>query len=457
VTVDRPAIILVVDDIRPNATLLEDILNPSGWKVVSAYSGAEALRIVTDLRPDLILLDVVMPELDGFEVCRRLRADPATTFLPIVMVTASDQQKRRTAIEAGADDFVVKPYDTDELVTRVRSLLRIKQYHDTIVKQAHELSEMNASLQDRVQQQVRELERLDRLRRFLAPQVAELILATDQEQILDGHRQQITVVCFGLRGFDRFSGTRAPEEVLAVVRQFHAVLGEAAFRYEGTLEHFTADRLTVLFNDPYPCDEPTTTAIQMALEIQETISKLAAGWKVRGYDLGLAAGVDVGYATLGRIGFKGRYDYGAVGSVPGLASRLCDAAEPGQILAGAHAYAAAMSVIEFKPGPVLELPGPEQPLETYSVLGVKIMPVVFDRPAKILTERESEVAELIGRGFTKRRIAATLEIAESTVKTHIEHIHSKLGVSSNVPIALWARKQGLLKDDLPTSEFASDQ
>ncbi len=247
--------ILVVDDLPQNLRLLEAVLEPRGYRVVLAGSGQEALDRVAAEPVDLVLLDVVMPELDGLEVCRRLRADDATSFLPVVMITASGDQEKRAAIEAGADDFVTKPFDQAELLARVHSLLRIKRYHDTIVAQAADLAEWNRTLEQRVAAQVDELERLGRLRRFLSPQLVDLVVSSGDESFLESHRREITVVFCDLRGFTAFSETSEPEDVMSVLRAYHAALGDLIHRFEGTLERFTGDGVMVFFNDPLPCPD----------------------------------------------------------------------------------------------------------------------------------------------------------------------------------------------------------
>ncbi len=363
----RPARILVVDDVPQNRRLLEAVLSPLGHVVVGAGSGREALDLIAAQPPDLVLLDIVMPEMDGYEVCRILRADPSTQMLPIVMLTSSGDQDKVRSIEAGADDFIARPLDHQELVARVKSLLRIKQYHDTITAQAEELAELNRTLESRVQAQVHELDRLGRLRRFLSPQLADLIVSGDDDALLDSHRREITVVFCDLRGFTAFSEAAEPEEVMAVLGRFHAELGQLIFQFGGTLERFAGDGLMIFFNDPFPCPDPPLQAVRMAMAMQERVAELATGWHKRGHDLALGIGIAVGYATLGRIGFEGRFDYGAVGSVVNLAARLCGEALGGQILLAASAFAAVESSVSAEPQPPMTLKGFQRPMAVYLV------------------------------------------------------------------------------------------
>ena len=274
-----------------------------------------------------MLLDILMPEMDGYEVCRALRADPATSFLPVVMITASGEQEKVAAIEAGADDFIAKPFDQAELLARVRSLLRIKRYHDTIEAQAAELAAWNRELEQRVSEQVDALERMGRLRRFLSPQLAELVVSSGDESFLESHRREITVVFCDLRGFTSFAETVEPEDVMAVLGEYHAALGDLVHRFEGTLERFTGDGLMVIFNDPLACPDAPERAVRMALAMRARVAELAEGWSRRGYDLDFGVGIAQGHATLGRIGFEGRSDYAAIGSVTNLAARLCAEAD----------------------------------------------------------------------------------------------------------------------------------
>lgn len=332
------ATLLVVDDVPQNLRLLQAVLEPRGYTVVTASSGEEALERVAGV--DLVLLDIVMPGIDGFEVCRRLRADPGTSFLPVVMVTASGEQEKRRAIEAGADDFVAKPFDHEELLARVRSLLRIKRYHDTIAA-------------------------------FLSPQVAGLVAG--DAPALESHRAEITLAAFDLRDFAAFAETVEPEELMAVLGAYLAAAGEEIHRFEGTLERFAGPRLMVMFNDPAPCPDAPERAVRLAVAVRNRVWELAEGWSRQGYDLHPVAGVAQGHATLGRVGFEGRADYAAIGSVTMRAERLCAAAEPGQILVSRRVHAAtdglaiaraageAFDVVGLEAQPPPPQPPPPQP------------------------------------------------------------------------------------------------
>src|SRR4051812_24079985 len=333
--------ILVVDDQPANIRLLEAILSPRGYDVHAASSGHDALAAVAEGDIDLVLLDVVMPGMDGYQVCREIRERPETAYLPVVMITASGDEQKVQALHAGADDFLTKPIDRSELLARVASLARIKRYQDTIRRQASELASWNRDLESRVESQVAQLERMGRLRRFLSPQLAELIVDSGDESFLDSHRREIVVVFCDLRGFTPFAEASEPEEVMGVLADYHHALGELIHRFEGTLERFAGDGLMVFFNDPVPCEDGPLRAIQMSVAMRSRVRTLAESWSRQGHDLALGIGIAQGYATLGKIGFDGRFDYAAIGSVTNLASRLCGDAEPWQILATERVFAAA--------------------------------------------------------------------------------------------------------------------
>lgn len=322
--------VLAVDDQPANLRLLDAILSPRGYDVLTAAGGQEALDVLRDRSVDVVLLDVQMPGMDGCEVCRRIRNDPTTSFLPVVMITAGGSAQRLDGLEAGADDFITKPFDQAELLARVRSLARIKGYQDTIRRQAEEISAWNLELEARVAEQVDELERVGRLRRFLSPQLADLVV--NDEDMLASHRREIVVVFVDFRGFTLFAEASEPEEVMHVLGEFHRALGARIDEHRGTLERFTGDGVMVFFGDPVPTEDPAGAAVAMALDVREDVRRLASGWHRRGHDLSLGAGVAQGYATLGRIGYPGRSDYAAIGSVTNLAARLCADAGPWQVL-----------------------------------------------------------------------------------------------------------------------------
>ena len=361
--------VLVVDDLEQNIRLLEAVLGSNGYDVTAASSGPEALERVSEDVPDIVLLDIQMPGMNGYEVCRRLRESPATQFLPVVMVTSSDQEVRINAIEAGADDFIIKPFNKQELLARVRSLVRIKRYHDTIEAQTSELEEWNRTLEARVDEQVVELEQMNRLRRFLSPTLAEVIVSQG-ESVLESHRREIATLFADLRGWTSFSATTEPEEVMKIIAEFHNRMGELILRYEATVGWFAGDGLMVWFNDPIPCDDPAARAVRMAVEMREAMSELTAKWRKRGHELDFGVGIALGYATLGRIGFDGRYDYGAVGSVMNLAARLCSEAKGGQIVISERVYSEIEELLTAESVGELTLKGFMKPIAAYNVLDV---------------------------------------------------------------------------------------
>jgi adenylate cyclase len=362
--------ILVVDDLPQNTRLLEAVLIPNGYRVATAKSGPEALERIAAERPDLVLLDIQMPGMNGYEVCRRIRADPTTRFLPVVMVTASDAEVRSSAVEAEADDFIMKPFNRHELLARVRSLVRINRYHATIESQAAELTALNRDLEARVAEQVEELERLTRLRRFLSPTLAELVLS-EGEQILESHRREIAVLFADLRGWTAFSSTTEPEEVMGVIREFHTAMGQLIIRFEATVGWFAGDGLMVWFNDPIPTPDPSARAVRMAVAMREAMADLCRKWLRRGHELDFSVGIALGYATLGRIGFDGRYDYGAVGSVMNMASRLCSDASPGEILVSDRVHTEVEGIVDAEDAGELKLKGFGKLVPAFRILGLR--------------------------------------------------------------------------------------
>ena len=367
-----PPRILIVDDNPTNVKVLQTRLAAEGYEVLTAADGEEGLAAARQHTPDLILLDVMMPKLDGFEVCRRLRADAAFPFTPIIMVTAmADSKDVIAGLEAGGDEYLTKPVDHAALAARVRSMLRIKRLHDQVEMLAAEVREWNASLERRVAAQVGELERVGRLRRFFSPQLAELIVNGGTEDPLKSHRREITVVFLDLRGFTAFAEVAEPEEVMGVLREYHQATGKLILEYEGTLEHFTGDGITILFNDPMPIPNPNERAVRMALAIRERVGRMAEDWVKRGSELSLGIGIAQGFATIGAIGFEGRWDYSAIGTVTNLAARLCGEVPGDQILIAQRVYAGVETLVEVEPQEVLTLKGFRRPVIAYRVRGLK--------------------------------------------------------------------------------------
>jgi adenylate cyclase len=374
-----PPLLLIVDDNPTNLDILQARLTAHNYEILTAQDGVTALAMAREKQPDLILLDIMMPKMDGIEVCRRLRADLSLPFMPIIMVTAKADSKEVIAgLEAGGDEYLTKPVDHAALVARVKSMLRIKDLHDTVRDQAARLKEQSAqlvewnrTLEDKVAEQLAELNRLGRLKRFLSPQLAKVIISSGDEKVLESHRREITVIFIDLRGFTSFSDAAEPEEVIGFLRGYHAEMGKLIFQFDGTLEHFAGDGIMVFFNDPLPAEAHTEKAARMAIEMQTCVRKLRPEWLKKNYDLHLGVGLATGYATLGTIGFEGRLDYGAVGKVTILASRLSSEAKGGQILTDRKTLSKIENMVEAEPLGELQLKGFSRPVAVSNILGLK--------------------------------------------------------------------------------------
>lgn len=360
--------ILIADDNPDNLDIFRTRLAVHDYEILAATDGEQALAVAREKQPDLILLDVMMPKMDGIDVCRQLKADPGLPFVPIIMVTAkTGSQDVITALEAGADEYLTKPVDHGALVARVKSMLRVKALNDTVQAQSAKLVEWNTTLEKRVNEQLSQLESLSRLTRFFSPQLAEAILTGGAGDPLASHRREVVVVFLDLRGFTAFAETSEPEEVMRVLREYHTEMGKLILEHEGTLERFTGDGIMIFFNDPVVIPNPAERALRMAVAMRDRVNEMSVGWRKRGYDLSLGIGIAQGYATIGAIGFEGRLDYGAVGTVTNLAARLCGEAKGGQILTNGKTLSEFEQLVEVEPTGEQHLKGFAKPISTFSI------------------------------------------------------------------------------------------
>ena len=372
-----PPLILAVDDTPENLEILRMRLEANGYHIETAADGEEGLAKAHELKPDLILLDVMMPKLDGISAVRLLKQDDFLRSIPVILVTAkADTQDVVDGLNAGGDDYLTKPFEHSALVARVRSMLRQKALHDTVATQAQRLQEQaeqlinwNRTLEHKVGQQVTEIERMARLRRFLPEQVADLIIATGEgDGLLQSHRREVTVVFCDLRGFTGFAEIAEPEEVMTVLSEYHSCLGEQITHYGGTLERFVGDGMVVVFNDPLPTENHTEKAVAMGVAMRDAIDEHSEQWFKRGHHLGFGIGIARGHATIGRIGFDQRSDYAVIGTVPNHAARLCEEAKPRQILVSQKVLSAVEHLVESIPVGEMALKGFHRPMPAYEIV-----------------------------------------------------------------------------------------
>ena len=383
ITASRPpgegdATILVVDDDAANRDVLARRLVRLGYRVAEAVDGRAALAAMANSDIDLVLLDLMMPELDGFGVLEQRRQDPALRDIPVIMISAIDEADGIVrCIELGAEDYLPKPFDPVLLKARIGACLEKKRLRDaekellaTVSRQAEELRAWNQELERRVAEKVREVERLSRMERFLPPQLAQII-ANGGDELLRSHRSEITVLFCDLRGFTSFSESAEPEDVMGVLREMHDAVGPLVFELGGTLAQFTGDGMMVFFNDPIPCDDPAWRAVQLGLGMRDRVAALSTGWRRRGHQLELGVGIAIGHATCGQYGFEGRFEYSAIGTVTNLAARLCGEAKGGQVLVSQRVSLMIESLAEVEPVGDLALKGFARPVGAYNVLGAR--------------------------------------------------------------------------------------
>jgi adenylate cyclase len=355
---------LIVDDSAVNRQLLARHLLSIGIDAREATDGKSALALLQELggQVGVVLLDVVMPEMDGYETLAAIKADVSLRHLPVIMISGVDELASVVrCIQLGATDYLPKPFNPTILAARVRASMADKRLRDIEAAHAAEQAEMLETIERQKQE----------LSRFLSPQVAALVSTPEGQALLAGHRREATSVFCDLRGFTTFSEQAEPEEVLGLLREYHAKMGEQIVEHGGTLEHFAGDGMMVFFNDPVPQSDHVERAVRMAVAMREMFATLAAKWARLGFELGFGVGIATGYATLGRIGFEGRYDYGMVGAAVIVASRLSSAADANQILLNPRAHAAVDQLVEVEEVGDLTLKGFARPIPTVNVVAIR--------------------------------------------------------------------------------------
>jgi adenylate cyclase len=360
--------VLVVDDAAFNRRLLTRLLETLGHAVIEAVDGRAALEVLRadPAAVDVVLLDIVMPVLDGFGTLEAMQADPLLREIPVIVISDLDDSASIVrCIRMGAADHLPKTVDPEILRARIEASLARKRLRDLE--------------RDSIAEQARLLGTIERqkteLSRFLSPQVAALVSSDDAGSLLAGHRREITAMFCDLRQFTVFSDAAEPEEVLGFLRSYHGLMGPLIVEHEGTLEHFAGDGFMTFFNDPVLQPDHALRSIRLATAMRAAFAGLSDAWRLRGYTLELGIGIATGYATLGRIGFEGRYDYGGVGRVIIHAARLSADAAPGEILIAQGTYAAAGEGIDVEPAGERQLKGFSRPMQTYAVNGLRAVEV----------------------------------------------------------------------------------
>jgi len=372
--VNTGAALLVVDDDENNRYTLTNRLEREGYSNLTvAHDGRQALGLLQSRPFDLVLLDIMMPELNGYQVLEHMKASPELRHVPVIMISALDEMASVVrCIELGAEDYLPKPFNATLLRARVGATLEKKVLRDEIRSQAAQLAEWNRKLEQRVEEQLTQLDRLARLKRFFSPQLAELIVSGDADDPLRTHRRELTVVYIDLRGFTAFAETAEPEEVMEILHEYHAAMGRLILEYEGTLEHFAGDGMMIFFNDPVPVANAAERAIRMTLAMRDKVKELSKRWRKLGYDLDFGVGIAQGYATIGAIGFEGRWEYGAIGSVPNLAARLCGEAKAGEILVAQRLLAGVEEFVDSESIGELALKGFHRPVSAHRILQLRV-------------------------------------------------------------------------------------
>lgn len=355
--------ILVVDDVEANVILLERLLRQRGFSNVdSTTESGKVAAMHAASAYDLILLDLQMPQPDGIAVMEQLkRQSSGGDFLPVIVVSAfSDLDNRIRALGLGARDYIFKPFEVPEVIQRIMNHLEVRMLY-------RERQRQSEILEQRVREQVAQLERLSRMRRFFSPQIAERIVAGTLGDPLKTHRRDVTAVSIDLRNFTPFTEAADPEQVMVVLREYHSVIGPIILRYQGTIEYFAGDGIMVIFNDPMVTPDSTERAVRMAIEMRDAMAPVMRGWRGQGFEVGMGIGIAEGFATIGTIGFEGRWDYAVVGTVVNLAARLCSEARSGEIIVDRSVVRCIEGAIETEPAGDLALKGFALPVPAHLV------------------------------------------------------------------------------------------
>ena len=326
------ALALIVDDSPVNRKLLARHLDTLEIDSREAADGRAGLELLRSSGADVaeVLLDIEMPVMDGYETLAAIKADEALRHLPVIMISSVEELDSVVrCIELGATDYLPKPFDPAILGARIRASLAGKRLYDLEIESAQRQAELLRTIEHQK----------DELSRILAPQVAALVSSLEGVQLLAGHRRIATSLFADLRGFTSFSEAAEPEEVLGILREYHKAMGELIMEHGGTLEHFAGDGMMVFFNDPVLQEDHVERAVRMSIAMRDRFTEMSAEWKKRGHTLGFGIGIATGYATLGRIGYEGRYDYGMVGFAVITAARLSSAALANQILLSPRSFA----------------------------------------------------------------------------------------------------------------------
>ena len=370
--------ILVVDDDPLNRLILSTSLEHQGHSVTLVENGRLAVEQLEQREFDAVITDIEMPVMDGRALLEYRRSRSQLLDVPFIVISGVDDMDSIVAcVKLGAADYLTKPFDAVLLHARLGACLEQKQHRDrerellaVVTAQSEQLEEWNQELTRRVDEKVREVEQLSRLRGYVSPQIAEMIISGGDES-LRSHRRDVTVLFSDFRGFTAFAETAEPEDVIAILAEFHDAVGPLIFDHHGTLSQFTGDGLMVFFNDPIPVPEPALAAVRLGVAMRDHAQRLNARWQRLGHNLTLGVGIASGFATCGRIGFEGRFDYTVMGTVVNLAARLCGAAAGGQVLVTGRVFAAVDGHATGRATGELDLKGLSRPITAHDIITLR--------------------------------------------------------------------------------------